>query len=82
MSNGTTNEIFQSGLINCIAFMEVNRSRLFRIKASIEECILKKAPISLYPNGTRHNPNRNTAWAAYPPASTAGRSCRICRGTL
>src|SRR5207249_2311926 len=39
VSYGSTNEIFQSRLINCIALTEIYRSRFFRIKASIEECM-------------------------------------------
>src|SRR5215469_5794511 len=37
VSYGRTNERFQSRLINYIALMEINRSRFFRIQASIEE---------------------------------------------
>src|SRR6266699_701028 len=39
VSYGSTNELFQSRLINCIALMEIYRSRFFSIKAGIEECM-------------------------------------------
>src|SRR2546423_15132314 len=39
VSNSSTNEIFQSRLINCITLMEIYRSRFFSIKAGIEECM-------------------------------------------
>src|SRR5260370_15600463 len=34
---GSTNEFFQSRLINCVALMEIYRSHFFGIKASIKE---------------------------------------------
>ena len=37
MGYGSTNEIFHSRLINIAALTEIDRSRFFRIKASIEE---------------------------------------------
>jgi hypothetical protein len=37
VSYGSTDELFQSRLINYIALMEIDRSRFFRIKAGIEE---------------------------------------------
>src|SRR5437870_5565151 len=37
VSYGSTNELFQSRLINCVALMEIYRSRFFSIKAGIEE---------------------------------------------
>src|SRR6266567_5041749 len=37
VSYGSTNELFQSRLINCVALMEIDRSRFFRIKPGIEE---------------------------------------------
>ena len=37
MSYGSTNELFQSRLINCVALTEIYCSRFFRIKAGIEE---------------------------------------------
>ena len=39
MSYGSTNELFQSGLINRVAFVEIYRSHFFCIKAGIEECM-------------------------------------------
>src|SRR5229473_5398458 len=39
VSYSSTNEIFQSRLINCIALTEIYRPRFFSIKASIEECM-------------------------------------------
>src|SRR6059058_5175098 len=39
VSYGSTNEPFQSRLINCITLMEIYRSRFFSIKAGIEECM-------------------------------------------
>src|SRR6266480_1654970 len=39
VSNSSTNELFQSRLINCIALTEIYRSRFFSIKAGIEECM-------------------------------------------
>ena len=37
VSYGSTNELFQSRLIDCVALTEIYRSRFFRIKAGIEE---------------------------------------------
>jgi len=37
VSDGSTNELFQSRLINCIALTEIYRSRFFSSKAGIEE---------------------------------------------
>src|SRR5207247_8543047 len=37
VSYGSTNELFQSRLINCVALTEIYCSRFFRIKAGIEE---------------------------------------------
>src|SRR5438477_1854446 len=39
VSYGSTKELFQRRLINCIDLTEIYRSRLFRLKAGIEEFV-------------------------------------------
>src|SRR5579864_3297735 len=39
VSYGSTKELFQRRLINCVALTEIYRSRFFRLKAGIEEFV-------------------------------------------